>query len=115
VILDKCWRLVPAPRKTVRGVQWLLLDDTGQRVTVLYMTPDGRVRTRWELELRYKSQTMWTKKRLAHRRHKVIEKVDGRTDFQWVRDHTTYIPNRPKRMRRTTYRRLRKAPGQTFE
>jgi hypothetical protein len=106
-ISDTRWRLVPAPRKNVRGVQWLLLDSTGRRCTSLFMTPDGRVGTRWELELRYKSETMWTGKRLAHRRHKVIEKLDGRTDFQWVRDHTTYVPDRPKRMRRTTYHRLR--------
>jgi hypothetical protein len=58
------------------------------------MTPDGRVGTRCELELRYKSQTMWTKKRLAHRRHKAIEKLDGPTDFKWVRDHPTYVPEK---------------------
>jgi hypothetical protein len=73
----------------------------------MFMTPDGRAGTRWELDLRYKSETMWTGKRLAHRRHKVIEKLAGTTDFQWVPDHPTYVPDRPKRMRRTTYRRLR--------
>jgi hypothetical protein len=72
------------------------------------MTPDGRVGTRAELELRYKSQTLWTKKRLAHRRHKAIEKLAGSSDFQWVRDHPTYVPEKPKRMRWRTYRRLRK-------
>jgi len=102
------WRLVPAPRKNVRGVQWLLLDGTGRKCTSLFMTPDGRVGTRWELELRYKSQTMWTGKRLAHRRHKVIEKLAGRTDLQWVREHPTYVPDRPKGMRWRTFRRLRK-------
>ena len=109
----KCWRLVPTPRKNVRGVQWFLLDSVGRRCTSLFMTPDGRVGTRWELELRYKSQTMWTKKRQAHRRHKVIEKLAGRTDLQWVREHPTYVPDRPKRMRRTTYRRLRKRLANT--
>jgi hypothetical protein len=104
----KSWILVPAPRRNVRGVQWLLLDATGRRVTSLFMTADGRVGTRTELGARYKSQTMWTGKRLAHRRHKVIEKLVGRTDFAWVRDHPTYVPDRPKRMRRTTFRRLRK-------
>jgi hypothetical protein len=72
------------------------------------MTPDGRVGTRAELELRYKSQTLWTKKRLAHRRHKAIEKLAGSSDFQWVRDHPTYVPEKPKRMHWRTYRRLRK-------
>ena len=85
----------------------MLRDATGPRVTAMFMTPDGRVGTRWELDLRYKSETMWTGKRLARRRHKVIEKLAGTTDFQWVRDHPTYVPDRPKRMRRTTYRRLR--------
>jgi hypothetical protein len=72
------------------------------------MTPDGRVGTRWELQLRYRSETMWTGKRLAHRRHKLIEKLAGKTDFRSLREHPAYVPNRPKRMRRTTYRRLRK-------
>ena len=85
----------------------MLRDATGPRVTAMFMTPDGRVGTRWELDLRYKSETMWTGKRLARRRHKVIEKLAGTTDFQWVRDHPTYVPDRRKRMRRTTYRRLR--------
>ena len=102
------WRLVPTPRKNVRGVQWLLQDATGRRCTCLFMTPDGRVGTRGELELRYKSQTMWTKKRLAHRRHKAIEKLAGRTDLQWVQNHPTYVPEKPKRMRWKTFRRLRK-------
>jgi hypothetical protein len=106
--IRRSWRLVPTPRKNVRGVQWLLLDATGRRCTSLFMTPEGKIETRWELGLRYKSQTLWTKKRLAHRRHKVIEKLAGRTDVKWVREHPTYVPDRPKRMRRTTYRRLRK-------
>ena len=108
VMSGKSWRLVPIPRQNVRGVQWLLLDSTGRRCNSLFMAPDGKVGTRWELGLRYKSQRIWTGKRLAHRRHKVIEKLAGRTDFQWVREHPTYVPVRPKRMRRTTYRRLRK-------
>ena len=36
-----------------------------------------------------------------------VEKLAGKTDFKWVRDHPSYVPDRPKRMRRTTYRRLR--------
>jgi hypothetical protein len=80
----------------------------GQAMHLSVHEPDGRVGTRGELELRYKSQTLWTGKRLAHRRHKVIEKLAGSTDFQWVRDHPTYVPEKPKRMRRATYRRLRK-------
>jgi hypothetical protein len=72
------------------------------------MTPAAAVGTRRELGLRYFSETVWTGKRLAHRRHKAIEKLVGRADFQWVREHPTYVPDRPKRMRRTTFRRLRK-------
>jgi hypothetical protein len=71
--------------------QWLFLDATGRRCTCLFMTPDGRVGTRTQLELRCKSQTMWTKTRLTHRSHKVIEKLDRPTDFRWVRDHPTYV------------------------
>jgi hypothetical protein len=108
VMSDKSWRLLPAPRQNVRGVQWLLMDGTGRRCTSLFMTPDGRIGTRWELGLRYRSQTMWTGKRLAHRRHKVIEKLTGPTDYHWARDHPTYVPEKPKRMRWSTYRRLRK-------
>jgi hypothetical protein len=105
---DRSWRLVPSARKNVLATQWLLLDATGRRCASLFMTPDGRVGTRWELGLRYRSQTLWTGKRLAHRRHKAIEKLVGRTDFKGVRDHPAYVPDRPKRMRRTTYRRIRK-------
>jgi hypothetical protein len=108
VMWGKRWRLVPAPRRNVRGVQWLLLVATGRRCTCLFMTPNGKVGTRWELELRYKSETLWMGKRLAHRRHKVIEKLDVPTDFKWVRDHPTYAPNTPKRTRWKTFRRLRK-------
>jgi hypothetical protein len=108
VMSGRRWKLVPAPRQNVRGVQWLLLDATGRRVTALFMAPNGKVGTRTELGLRYFSETVWTGKRLAHRRRKVIEKLAGKSDFKWVRDHPTYVPDRPKRMRRTTYRRLRK-------
>ena len=92
--------------------------DHGRRYRNLFMTPDGRVGARVELGLRYKSETLWTGKRLAHRRHKVIEKLAGKTDFRWVWKHPTYVPDRPKRMKRRTYRRLRKMlttafPGKT--
>jgi hypothetical protein len=102
------WALVPIERKNVSGVQWLVLGKGGRRYRHLLVAPDGRVGTRTELGARYKSQTMWTGKRLAHRRHKVIEKLSGPTSLAWVRDHPTYVPDRPKRMRRSTYRRLRK-------
>ena len=46
----------------------------GPAVTALFMTPDGRVVSR-EPGLRYISETVWTGKGLAHRRHKVIEKL----------------------------------------
>jgi hypothetical protein len=108
VVCDGSWRLVPTPRKNVRGVQWLVLDGTGRRCTSLFMTPAGKVGTRWELGLRYKSQTLWTKKRLAHRRHKAMEKLAGPTSYDWVRSHPDFVPARPRRMRRTTYQRLRK-------
>ena len=105
----KSWMLVPVRQKNIEGTQWYVRSaGDGRRCTALFMTPDGRVGTRWELELRYKSQTMWTRKRIAHRRHKAIERLMGPTDYQWVRDHPDYVPDRPKRMRRTTYRRLRK-------
>ena len=108
-VSGKSWRLIPAPRKNVKGVQWLILDSTGRRCTCLFMTPNGRIGTRWELELRYKSQTMWTKrKQRAYRRHKIIEKLDGPTDFSWVVEHENYVPKKRRRMRASTYRRLRK-------
>jgi hypothetical protein len=52
---------------------------------------------------------MWTeKKQRAYHRHKAIEKLDGPTDFAWVQDHPDYVPDKPKLMRQTTFRRLRK-------
>jgi hypothetical protein len=109
VMQDKRWRLVPMQQKNVRGTTWLVQSSKdGRRYRHILMTPDGTIGTRTELGARYKSQTLWTKKRLAHRRHKVIEKLAGNTDFAWVRDHPTFVPDRPKRMRQTTYRRLRK-------
>jgi hypothetical protein len=101
------WALVPFLRKNVRGVEWFVQGTDGRRHRHLLVAPDGRVGIRPELGARYRSEIMWTGKRLAHRRHKVIEKLAGKTDFQWVRDHPTYVPDRPKRTRRTTYRRLR--------
>jgi hypothetical protein len=109
VMSDSRWKLVPTQQKNINGTTWLIQSfRDGRRYRHLLITPDGKVGTRTELGARYKSQTMWTGKRLAHRRHKVIEKLAGTTDFQWVRDHPTYVPERPRRMRRTTYRRLRK-------
>ncbi len=109
VISDRSWKLVPTSRKNISGTQWLLLDATGRRCTTLFMTADGRVGTRWELQLRYRSQRLWTrKKQRAWRRQKVIERLNGPTDFQWVMEHENYVPEKPKRQRWTTYLRLRK-------
>jgi hypothetical protein len=49
-----------AGTSTIRGTQWAVLDATGKLCTSLFMTPDGRVGTRWELGLRYFSETVWT-------------------------------------------------------
>jgi hypothetical protein len=110
VMQDKRWKLVPAQQKNVRGTQWYVQSSKdGRRYRHLLMTPDAAVGTRGELTgIRYRSETVWTGKRLAHRRHKVIERLAGPTSFDWIREHPMYVPDRPKRMRRTTYRRLRK-------
>ena len=94
--------------RNVRGVQWHLLDATDRRCTSLFMTPDGRVGTRWELQLRYKSETMLGRKAPGSPTAQGVEKLVGRTDFQWVREHPNFVPKRPRGMRRTTYGRLRK-------
>jgi hypothetical protein len=107
-ISGRRWALVPIRRKNIRGAQWLVQGRDGKRYRHLLVAPEGSVGTRTELGARYKSQTIWTGKRLAHRRHKVIEKLSGPTSLAWVRDHPNYVPDRPKRMRRTTYRCLRK-------
>jgi hypothetical protein len=111
VMQNKCWKLVPTQQKNVTGTTWLLQSSKdGRRYRHLLMTPDGRVGTRGELVgIRYRSQRMWTKKKqTAYRRHKAIEKLDGPTDFAWVQAHENYVPDKPKLMRQTTFRRLRK-------
>jgi hypothetical protein len=111
VMSDSRWKLVPTRQKNVDGTTWLVQSSKdGRRYRHLLMTPDGRVGTRGELVgIRYRSQRIWTKKKQrAYRRHKVIEKLDGPTDFQWVTKHETYVPEKRRRMRATTYRRLRK-------
>jgi hypothetical protein len=60
------------------------------------------------LGLKYRSQRLWTKKRLAWARAKVIERLEGPTDFDWVRDHPDYLPRKPKWMKQARYRKLRK-------
>jgi hypothetical protein len=110
VILDKCWRLVPTQQKNVRGTTWLIQSSKdGRRYRHLLMTPDGRIGTRGELVgIRYQSQRMWTKKKQrAYRRHKIIAKLHSPTDFKWVTEHENYVPKKRRRMRATTYRRLR--------
>jgi hypothetical protein len=108
------WMLVPMSQKnvrgTLRGTQWYVQSmKDGRRYRHLFMTPEGRVGTRSELGLRYRSQRMWTKKKQnAYRRHKAIEKLIGPTEFKFVLEHENYIPEKPKLQRWTTYSRLRK-------
>jgi hypothetical protein len=111
VISDNRWKLVSVQEKNVRGTTWLVQSfKDGRRYRHLLMTPDGRIGTRGELAgIRYRSQRMWTKKKQsALRRQKAIEKLDGPTDFKWVVEHENYVPKKRRRMRATTYRRLRK-------
>ena len=105
------WRLIPSQQKNVRGTTWLVQSSKdGRRYRHLLMTPSGLIGTRGELAgIRYRSQRMWTKrKQRAYRRHKIIEKLDGPTDLKWVTEHENYVPKKRRRMRATTYRRLRK-------
>jgi hypothetical protein len=109
VISDKSWKLISTQQKNVEGTSWVFqsLRDV-RRYRHLLMTPDGRVGTRGELEgIRYRSHAMW-RSRPALRRRKVIEKLVGRADLCWVRDHPIYVPDRPKWMKRAKYRRLRR-------
>jgi hypothetical protein len=111
VMADNRWKLVPTQQKNVPGTTWLLQSSKdGKRYRHLLMTPDGRVGTRGELVgIRYRSQRMWTKKKQrAYRRQKAIEKLDGPTSFSWLLEHENYVPKKRRRMRATTYGRLRK-------
>jgi hypothetical protein len=102
------WELVPHPSSSpLDGVRWYLVGSDGRRVTSLFLTPDGKIGTRWELGLKYRSQRLWTKKRLAWARQKVIERLEGPTDFGWVRAHPDHIPRKPKWMKQARYRKLR--------
>jgi len=108
VMSDNRWKLVPTQQKNVKGTTWMVQSSKdGRRYRHLLMTPDGRVGTRTELGARYRSHAMW-RKRLDLRRHKVIERLAGKTDFDWVRNHPTYVPDRPKWMKQARYRRLRR-------
>jgi hypothetical protein len=103
------WELVPwASTSRVNGVRWYVRGSDGKLVTSLFVTPDGRVGTRWEQGLKYRSQRLWTKKRLAWARAKVIQRLAGPMDFEWVRDHPDYLPRKPKCMKQARYRKLRK-------
>jgi hypothetical protein len=57
---------------------------------------------------KYRSQRLWTKKRLVWAIAKVIERLEGPVDFAWVRDHPGYLPKRSKWMNQARYRKLRK-------
>src|SRR5579871_6735134 len=72
------WELVPwASSSRVDGVRWYVRGSDGRLVTSLLVTLDGRIGTRWGLGLKYRSQRLWTKKRQAWARAKVIERLDG--------------------------------------
>jgi hypothetical protein len=58
--------------------------------------------------LKYQSQRLWTKKRLAWARQMVIERLEGPTDFEWVRVHPHYLPRKPRWMKQARYRKLRR-------
>ena len=45
---------------------------------------------------------------MAWRRQKIIEKLIGPADFQWIMEHKNFVPAKPKRQRWITYRRLSK-------
>jgi hypothetical protein len=103
------WELVPhGSSSPVDGVRWYFVGSDGRRVTSLFLTPDGRLGTRWELGLKYKSQRLWTRKRLAWARLKVIVRLEGPTEFGWVRSHPDHLPGKPKWMKQARYRRLRR-------
>lgn len=106
-ISGRRWALVPILKRNISGAQWFVQGRDGRRHRHLLIAPDGRVGTRMELGARYRSHAMW-RKRPDLRRHKVIERLAGKTDFNWVRDHPCYVPERPKRMKQARYRRLRK-------
>jgi hypothetical protein len=108
VMSERAWKLVPTRQKNLEGTSWSVrsLKD-GWRYRHLFMTPDGRVGTRVELGLRYRSHAMW-RRRPALRRQKAIEKLIGITDLDWVGDHPNYVPDRPRGMKQARYRRLRR-------
>jgi hypothetical protein len=105
------WDLVPhVVDNLTDGVRWFVVEhDTGNRVTSLYYTPTGRLGSRTELGLRHRSARLCTPNRLAWARMKVIEKIDGPTDFAWVRQHPHYVPSkRPRGMHPKTFSKLRR-------
>ncbi len=108
---DRCWDLVPIIRSgSTSGVWWLVRDATGRRCTTIMLTPDGRLGTRWELRARYRSQRLWSaKKQKARQRHKIIERLEGPTDFSWVVEDPNYLPRKPRgssRMTKVVYDRM---------
>jgi hypothetical protein len=104
-IANKTWELTPLlSRSRIAGVRWFLIDRHGNRVRSLFLTPAGAVGSRWELQLLYRcSRLCHDKRRAAWGRKKLIEKLDGPTDYQWVRSHPYYRPKKPRLVRYTTY------------
>jgi hypothetical protein len=47
------------------------------------MTPDGEVKSRWELSIKNRSQRLWCEKRLAWASARVIESLEGPIEFEW--------------------------------
>jgi hypothetical protein len=108
----KRFPLVPVIQETKHGgVWWMVQGGDGKRYRHVLVLPSGQAGTLGDLValygLRYRSQRMWSKKsQRAYRRHKIIERLDGPTSFQWVKDHEAYVPKKPKLQRWTTYNRL---------
>lgn len=90
------------------GFWWMIRDASGKRYQHLLLTKDGRLGTRRDLRARFRSQRLWsTEKQRAYQRHKIIERIDGPTDFTWVLNHPSYVPRKtPVRMRWSTFNRL---------
>jgi hypothetical protein len=103
--------LVLIVQESIARAQWPVQGSEGKRYRHLLITPSGQVGTRGELValygLRYRSQRQWSKQsQLAYRRHKIIEHLEGPVDLDWVKNHETYVPKKPKRQRWNTYARL---------
>ena len=107
---EHSWKLVLRLASTeIGGTRWHVKGrDHRQRVVrELLVTPDGKIGTRWELKCRYKSQRLWSEKRQrGWQRQKILEKLHYHADPEWICDHPTFIPPRPKWMKQVRYQKL---------